>query len=186
VLAVLTGAPLDAAVLQLPSRPRRDTYFRAMRLVFAYDPLGRQRPIFAQRFNLAGGARVLYLADDQVTALHEAQAFGFPASSVAIIPVEFDLRAVVDLRDPAVHRLLQTDSVELSINFRSLPDGAPPAPTQLLGESAAASLWIDGLLYESPARPGHIDLAVIESALKRLGSSLVVNDPNNKLSDVLP
>ena len=107
---MLTGATLDAAVLRLPSRPRRDTYFRAMRLVFASDPLGRQRPIIAQRFNLDGGARVLYLADDQVTALHEAQAFGFPAVSIAIIPVQFDLRAVLDLRDPAVHKLLQTDS----------------------------------------------------------------------------
>jgi RES domain-containing protein len=183
---VLTGAPLDAAVLQLPSRPRRDTYFRATRLVFASDPLGRHRPIVAQRFNLAGGARVLYLADDQVTALHEAQAFGFPASSIAIIPVQFDLRAVVELRDSAVHKLLQTDSVELSINFRSVPAGAPRAATQILGERAAASLRIDGLLYESPARPGHFDLAVIEAALRPLGSSLVVNDPNNKLSDALP
>jgi len=129
---------------------------------------------------------VLYLADDQVTALHETQAFGFPASSIAIIPVEFDLRAVVDLRDPAVHKLLQTDPVELSINFRSVPAGVPPAPTQLLGESVAASLRIDGLLYESPARPGHGDLAVIKAALRPSGSSLVVNDPNNNLSDGLP
>jgi RES domain-containing protein len=183
---VLTGAPLDAAVLQLPSRPRRGTYFRATRLVFASDPLGRQRPIVAQRFNLAGGARVLYLADDQVTALYEAQAFGFPASSIAIIPVQFDLRAVVDLRDAAVHQLLQTDPVELSMNFRAVPVGAPLAATQMLGERVAASLRIDGLLYESPARPGHFDLAVIEATLRPLGSSLVVNDPNNKLSDALP
>ena len=129
---------------------------------------------------------MLYLADDQVTALHEAQAFGFPASSIAIIPVQFDLRAVVALRDPAVHKLLRTDPLELSINFRSLPADASPAPTQILGESVAASLRVDGLLYESPARPGHFDLAVIEAALRPLGSSLVVNHPNNKLSDALP
>jgi len=182
---VLTGAPLDSVILKLPSRPRRDTYFRATRLIFASDPLGKQRPIVAQRFNVAGGARVLYLADDQVTALHEAQAFGFPASSIAIIPVQFDLRAIVDLRDPAVHKLLRTDAAELSFNFRSSPAGNP-APTQLLGERVAASFGIDGLLYESPARPGHINLAVIEAALNSLGSSLVVNDPNNKLSDSLP
>jgi len=54
---VLTGAPLDAAILQLPSRPKRDTYFRATRLIFASDPLGRKRPIDAQRFNLSGSAR---------------------------------------------------------------------------------------------------------------------------------
>ena len=56
-----------------------------------------------------------------VTALHEAQAFGFPASSVAIVPVECDLRATVDLRDPAVHALLHTNNPELHANFRSLP-----------------------------------------------------------------
>jgi hypothetical protein len=44
-----------------------------------------------------------------MTALYEANAFGFLASSIAIIPVQFDLHAVVDLRDPAVHKLLQTD-----------------------------------------------------------------------------
>jgi RES domain-containing protein len=182
---VLTGAPLDSAILKLPSRPRRDIYFRATRLIFASDPLGKQRPIVGQRFNLAGGSRVLYLADDQVTALHEAQAFGFPASSIAIIPVQFNLRAVVDLRDTAVHKLLRTDPVELSGNFRSSPTGTP-APTQLLGERVAVTLGIDGLLYESPARPGHVNLAVIEAALNALGSSLVVNDPNNNLSDALP
>ena len=107
-------------------------------------------------------------------------------SSIAIIPVQFDLRAVVDLQDAAVHQLLETDPVELSINFRSVPVGAPPAATQVLGERVAASLRIAGLLYESPARPGHFDLAVIEAALRPLGSWLVVNDPNNKLSDALP
>jgi RES domain-containing protein len=173
------------AILKLPSRPRRDTYFRATRLIFASDPLGKRRPIVAQRFNLAGGARILYLADDQVTALHEAQAFGFPASSIAIIPVQFDLRAIVDLQDPAVHQLLRTDAIELSANFRSSPMGAP-VPTQLLGERVAASLRIDALLYKSPARSGHVNLAVFEAALNSLGSSLVVNDPNNKLSDLLP
>lgn len=182
---MLTGAPLDAAILKLPSRPRRDTYFRATRLIFASDPLGKRRPIVAQRFNFAARARVLYLADDQVTALNEAQAFGFPASSIAIIPVQFDLRAVVDLRDPAVHKLLRTDAVELSLNFRSSP-ASTPAPTQLLGERVAAGLGIDGLLYDSPARPGHVNLAVIEAALNSLGSSLVVNDPRNNLSDALP
>jgi RES domain-containing protein len=183
---VLTGAPLDAAILRLPSRPRRDTYFRAMRLTFASDPLGKRRAIVGERFNIAGGARVLYLADDHVTALHEAQAFGFPASSVAIIPVECDLRAVVDLRDPAVQSLLQTNAVELSDNFRSLPSGSALSPTQLLGQRISASLRIDGLIYESPARAGHADLAVVEAALAVLGSCVVVNDPVNKLSDSLP
>lgn len=180
------GAALDAAILRLPSRPKRDTFFRATPLVFASDPLGKTRPILAQRFNVAGGARVLYLADDQITCLHEAQAFGFPATAVAIIPVQYNLHSVVDLRDANVQKMLATDQTELSFNFRSLSAGAGPSPTQSLGEQSAAIGRIDGLLYESPARPGSTNLAIIESALSRLRSSLVVNDPNNKLSDRLP
>jgi RES domain-containing protein len=183
---VLIGASLDAAILQLPSRPQRNTSFRAVRLAFASDPLGKRRPIVGGRFNIAGGARVLYLADDQISALHEAQAFGFPASSIAIVRVECNLHAVVDLRDPAVQALLHTNHLELSANFSSLAPGSPPSPTQLLGERVSASLRIDGLIYDSSARPGHTNIALIEAALKALGSFAAVNDPNNKLFDSLP
>lgn len=183
---MITGPALDAAILGLPSRPRRDTYFRATLFIYGQDPLGKLRPIRAQRFNVAGGARVLYLGDDPTTCVDEAQALGFPASAIAIVPVQFDLRSLLDLRDPNVQKILQTDSAEISFNFRSLPAGAGPAMTQILGERIAASARIDGLLYDSPARPGHLALAVIENALTSLGSSLVVNDPKNKLSDQLP
>ena len=129
---------------------------------------------------------MLYLGDDPVTCLHEAQALGFPASTVTIIPVQFHLHSIVDLRDPTVQKILQTDPMEISFNFRSLALGSPPAMTQVLGEGIAASRRIDGLLYESPARQSHLDLAVIESALTSLGSFLEVNDPNNNLFDHLP
>src|SRR5262245_13444198 len=84
------------------------------------DPLGKRKPIVAQRFNLAGGARVLYLPEDPVTCLHEIQAFGWPPTATAIVPVQFDLKAVVDLRDPTVQRILQTHSGEIALNFRSI------------------------------------------------------------------
>jgi len=129
---------------------------------------------------------VLYLAADQVTCLHKAQLFGSPLVAVALIPVQFDLRAVVDLRAPAVQKILRTNDAELSFNFRSLPAKSPPSPTQMLGERVAVSRRIDGHLYESPAHAGHTDLAIIESALSGIGSSLVVNDPGGGLSDRLP
>ena len=154
-----------------------------MLLRFASDPLGRGRPITAQRFNLAGGARVLYLAEDHVTCLREIQAFGRPYSSTTIIPIEADMKAVVDLRDRHVQTLLQTNSAEIAFNFRSI---TRPAATQILGESCAASGRVDGLLYVSPAMPGKTDLAVIEPTLSILGSSLVVNDAANNLHDRLP
>jgi hypothetical protein len=181
---VLSGVPLDQAIQQLNSRPFRDTFFRAMPLRYARDPLGKGRPIVAQRFNLSAGARVLYLGEDQLTCLHEIQAFGWPPSATAIVPVELDLKAVVDLRDPKVMTLLQTNAAEIAMNFRSITAG--PALTQMLGERCAASGRIDGLLFDSLALSGKVDLAVLEAALIVLGSSLAVNDPANSLIDSLP
>jgi RES domain-containing protein len=181
---VLTGLSLEKAIQQLSSRPLRDTFFRAMQLRYAQDPLGRRRIIVAQRFNVAGGARILYLAEDQITCLHETQAFGWPPSATVIIPIQFDLKAVVNLRDHNQQNSLHTDATELGLNFRSVASG--PAPTQILGERCAASGRIDGLLFDSPAMPGKRNLAVLEAALAVLGSSLVVNDPTNNLSDTLP
>jgi hypothetical protein len=155
-----------------------------MALRFYSDPLGKKRPINAQRFNLAGGARVLYLGEDQMRCLHEAQALGWPATSTAIVPVQFDLKAIVDLRDPGVQSALQTNSGELAFNFRSLPPGS--AATQILGERCAASGRIDGLRCESPALAGKVDLAVIEVGLLTLRSSLTVADRLNNLHDRLP
>jgi RES domain-containing protein len=179
---VLTGASLDRAIRQLISRPFRHTFFRAMPLRYARDPLGKRRPIVAQRFNLGGGARVLYLAEDQVTCLHEIQAFGWPPTATVIVPVQFDLKAVVELRDPKVQAALRTSSGELALNFRS----SAPAATQELGERCAASGRIDGLLFDSPAMPGKANLAVLEASLTKLGSFVTVNDPNNNLVDSLP
>jgi hypothetical protein len=181
---VLTGTALDSAIRQLASRPQRNTFFRAIPLRFHWDPFGKNRPIFSQRFNMMNGARVLYLGEDHATCLNEGQIIGWPASSVAIIPVQFDLKAVVDLRDPHNQLLLQTTSNELSFNFRSLPAGT--APTQILGERCAASGRIDASLYESPALTGKTSLAVFETSLSGLGSSLAVSDPLNNLHDRLP
>jgi hypothetical protein len=181
---VLSEAQLDQAIQQLNSRPFRHTFFRAMPLRYAQDPLGKRRPIVAQRFNLRDGARVLYLGEDQIACLHEIQAFGWPPSATAMVPVQFDLKAVVDLRDPKVQMVLQTNSTEIMMNFRSITSG--PAPTQLLGERCVASGRIDGLLFDSPAMPGKANLAVLEAALAVLGSSLAVNDPSNNLLDSLP
>jgi len=155
-----------------------------MPLRFARDPLGKRRPIVALRFNLAGGARVLYLGEDQITCLHEIQAFGWPPSATAIVPIAFDLKAVIDLRDPKVQTILRTNSREITMNFRSVT--AVPTPTQRLGERCATSGRIDGLLFDSPAMPGKTNLAVFEAALTPLGSSLGVNDPGNHLLDSLP
>ena len=181
---MLSGAQLDAAIRKVVSRPKRDTFYRAMLAKHVNDPLGKQRPISANRFNVAGGARVLYLAEQITTALREVQAFGFPQRSVAIVPVQVDLRAVVDLHDWNTLAILQLTKNELSANFRSSGPGA--SPTQELGECAAASGCVDAFIFESLALPGTINLAVFEANLRGLSASLSVNDPANNLHATLP
>jgi RES domain-containing protein len=155
--------------------------FRAMKLRWAHDPLGKKRPIYAGRFNLKDGARVLYFGDTHATCLGEVQALGVPHFAVAVIPVQVQLQAVIDLRDTATLGLLQTAEAEWMLNFRLRPN---PTVSQALGEACARSGCIDGILYPSPARTGGLDLAVIEAAL--LPNALVVTDLASGLQDALP
>jgi hypothetical protein len=183
---VLNGASLDSAIRKVLSRPHRNVFYRATGVRWANDPLGKGRPIRSQRFNIAGRARALYFSQDQTTCLSEVQAFGWPPTSTAIIPVQVQLNAVIDLRDPAVLNALQLTATELAFNFRSLPPGSPPAETQLLGECAAASGCVDGFFFESLAVSAKTNLVVFEANLRLLNSQLLVNDPQNNLIDRLP
>ncbi len=67
-----------------------------------------------------------------------------------------------------------------------LGSAVAPALAQEIGETAAASGSIDGFLYESLALRGKTNLAVFESNLSPLGSSVAVNDPKNNLFEKLP
>jgi RES domain-containing protein len=180
---MLSGDALDQAIRELLTRPLRGTWLRAMRLKYASDPLGRRRPIVAGRFNLAGGARVLYLGDSHVTCLHEVQAFGIPFNAVAVVPVTVSLQAVLDLADPAIVDRLHTTRDELALNFRLRPQ---PTASQHLGDRCVMSGVVDGILYPSLAVSGGASLAVLEASLRRGASSLVVDDPSSGLHDELP
>ena len=185
---MLAGAQLDAAIRSVLSRPFRQAFFRASRLRHAGDPLGRGRPIAENRFNLENGARVLYLSEQAATCLEEIQATGFPPFSVGIVPVQLDLKAVLDLRDAKILGALHLTPNDLAFNFRSLPPGSPPTDTQLLGERCSALSCIDGLLFPSFALqpPTGTNIAVIEATLPILGSSIFVDDPGSNLRDRLP
>jgi hypothetical protein len=67
--------------------------------------------------------------------------------------------------------------------------GKAPVPhatdMQRLGEALAASRRVDGLKYESVARPGNPCLAIFEANAVALGSSVAVNDRPNGLADHL-
>lgn len=178
---MLTGAALDAIIPQLASRPLRNGMFRAMKLQCASDPLGKKRPIVAGRFNMRNGARVLYLGDTHATCLGEVQALGVPHFAVAVIPVNVQLQAVIDLRDARTLALLNTTEQEWMLNFRLRPN---PTPSQALGEACARSGCVDGILYPSPAQTGGLDVAVLEAALAP--GALSVHDPASGLQDQLP
>ena len=162
---MLKGAQLDAAIRIATSRPLRDVFYRAMLLKHGRDPLGKQRPIRRNRFNFENGSRVLYLAQTLQTALVEVQAFGFPPRAVTIVPVQVDLQAVIDLRDHNTQAILQLSPVDLTRNFQTAAIATTP-PTQDLGECAATSGIVDGIIYESLAVPGAINLAVVETKSK--------------------
>jgi hypothetical protein len=125
---MIGAAALQAFIAACPSRPLRDTYFRAVQLRHHADPLGRRRPINRQRFNLQNGARVLYVGKDQITCLYEVGAFGFPVTSLAVIPVQFQLNAVLDLSDPAIQGALAVTRADIVMNFRPVPGFAFQAP----------------------------------------------------------
>jgi hypothetical protein len=155
-----------------------------MLLKWSSDPLGKQRPLIsAGRFHLPQSGRVLYLARAAQTAGREVQAFGAPIQAVAIIPVTVELRAVLDLTDAGIRKKLRLTVDELAINFRV---SQVPTPTQILGECCASLGVVDGLLFSSIADPGGVCLAVIESSLARLGSSLEINDRHSGLQARLP
>jgi hypothetical protein len=124
-----------------------------------------------------------FFPDGQATWTSAAgsQETGFPVTSVAIVPLQVDLKAVWDLRDPTLLSALKVTPTDVAFNFRSLPRGAGPTDMQRLGETLAASFRVDGLLYGSLARNGSTCLAIFEASLAALASPVEVNDPPDRL-----
>jgi RES domain-containing protein len=181
---VLSESALRAVIPSLPSRPLRDTFLRCLLLRWTNDPLGKNRPLTsAGRFHLPRSARVLYLAGGPQTAGHEVQAFGAPLRSVAILPVQVNLNAVLDLTDPGLRKQLGLTPAELAVNFRA---SKTPTATQILGELCAAMGVVDALLYPSVAHQGGECLAVLETSLATLGSWVEIDDASSGLKDRLP
>jgi RES domain-containing protein len=164
---MLTGKALDDALIgRVKTRPGSDPHCRAVPVAWAFDPLGRGRPIADMRFNRSGGARVLYLGENPTVCVQEAQAVGFPAQGILCIPVEVRLEAILDLGDAATRRELQLKLTDVQLNFRGLNKNGTVADTQTLGERCSALKVVDGIRYPSAAHKGGWCLAVIESNLR--------------------
>jgi RES domain-containing protein len=179
----------EIGALAAKTRPRFCSMVRAMPARYWRDPFAHRMKKARRnwnRFNVKQGTRVLYLGDDYLTAAHETGVNLVPTWIVAFAPVRCSLQAVLDLTDPDIQAILQTDSNELGANFRAVPVAQRPTPTQSLGEALAREKQIDALWYESSARPGSRCLAVFVAALKPLGGTLEVFDPKSGVTKQLP
>jgi RES domain-containing protein len=158
---------------------------RAAPIEYQRTPLGLPPVMRPNRCNLAGGAAALYLGADAHVCIAEVQMIAAPAVSYGIFAVELDLKAVVDLHDPAVLAALALAPADVTFNFRALGPAGRHA-TQLLGEACAAARCVDGLLFPSAAMPGGEAIAVFVASLAALGSSLTVHRPSGRVWQRLP
>lgn len=142
---------------------------------------------------------ILYLAEDQVVAMFEAQAvLGSPYGAWAprprqnwvLVSVDVKLQRVADLTRVSQQALLDTTVQELTGDWRgyqlrspamsvSQPAGVP-APTQQLGEMLYAAAGLEGFLSVSTKLPTHMVLAVFPQKLQA-GSELVLRDDTGKV-----
>lgn len=187
---MLTATALNTALAMLATGATRPKAFNMVRATLAQhwqDPLAKKRTVWPRaRYYITGGAQVLYVGDDYLTAAAETLVAIVPTWIVAFATVHCSLNAVLDLTDRAVQMALATNPAELSKNFRAFPHSAPPTETQVLGEAAAASGNFDGLYYESVARPGQHCLAILRGSLGALGSSLTVIDLKQNVRETFP
>ena len=175
---MLTGAALDDALTKtVTTRPGSFQHFRVIPLTWAFDPLGRGRPIEDMRFNTRGGARVLYLGENPTVCVEEAGAVGFPAAATMCFPVDVRLEAILDLRDGSTRKALGLKTSDIHLNFRGVNKMGGVADTQTLGERCAVVGTIDGISYPSVAHKGGVCLAVLESNLRSGKTDLVVRFP---------
>lgn len=174
-----------ANVSLLATAPLTGTWYRAIQPQhWATSLKTSHSKSVSTRFNLGATASpqfsVLYLAENPVLALFEAQAvFGSTVSPPGIIPhplrsfviinVRVQLDQVVDLSDPANQTLLGTTAQELTGDWRgyhlrssatTVSGPLAPAPTQELGAALRAQPGLEGFLAVSAKLPVHQNLVV--------------------------
>jgi hypothetical protein len=149
--------------------------YRALHLSW-FDPLASARPLFTRpggrsRYLSAapvGKPEALYAALEPDTAYREFnqdffQAPQTPAGARAVaagvlrpepgvmIGVRLDVSRLLDVRDPAVQKALNTNPAELAAPWKNVRRSTA---TQQLGEAIFVGNWFEGILYESVQHPG--------------------------------
>lgn len=160
------------------------------------NPLYAEGPVIrGARFTPKGGFPTLYLSYDRQTASLEIQAtfrradgslIDLADSPTTMLPVDADLDAVLDLTDPDVLEQLQTNTSELTGEWR-YTQLKSEAVTQTLGRVAFGSQHIKAIKYISAKDPYHGRcLAVFVDRLQRYYDRLICVDKSGKLSVHLP
>lgn len=191
-----------SAVGGLPKFPENSVWFRAIQPQHWTTALQTsQTKTFATRFNAGPSAstpfEVLYLAEDHLVAMFEAQAllgspYGAyvpqPAQAWAIINVTVVMRAVADLSAALAQANIDVTAQELTGDWygyqqrqRSLSLKAPVgrAPTQSLGAALFGVPGLEGFKMVSARVPDKRTLVVFPTKL-RVGSSIQFHDPSSK------
>ena len=177
-------------VAQLQTRPETKIWYRAIQPQhWASSLKTSQSRGISSRFNIGAAAKpqysVLYLAENPVVALFEAQAiFGSTISPPGIIAhprrafitinVQVQLARIVDLSDPTNQAVIDTTAQELTGDWRgyhtrsqhtSVSRPLAPAPTQELGAALHAQRYLEGFLTVSAKLPTYQTLVVFPQNL---------------------
>ena len=179
-----------AAVNRLVTAPLTGMWYRAIQPQHRVSSLKISHSrVISSRFNQGAASNpqysLLYLAENHVVALFEAQAvFGSTTSPPGIIPhplrafitinVRVQLDEVADLSDPGNQTLLDTSAQELTGDWNgyharsaltSVSGPLAPAPTQDLGASLNARPMLEGFLTVSAKLPTYRNLVVFPQNL---------------------
>ena len=191
-----------AALHALPIKRETGTWYRAVQPQhFSTSLKTSHTKVISSRFNQGTASSpqfsMLYLAENPVVALFEAQAvFGSTASptgiiahplrSFVIINVHVQLDEIVDLSDPANQSLIDTTAQEMTGDWSgyharstmtSVSGPLAPAPTQRLGAQLSSRTTLEGFLTVSAKQPLYRNLIVFPQNLGPT-SSLVFYNPS--------
>jgi RES domain-containing protein len=191
---VLTGQQLIKAIAQLPVLPLQGTVFRFIHLKYQNTPLSAigsfQR---GGRYNIPKDFSVLYTSDTPITALREVRILTETATGLIahkaepqiMLSIEYNLKAIVDLKNPNNQNLLGTNIQELTGVWLPMNLQGQIAPTQELGTAIRASQQIEALKVPSAHQADAYNLAIFPDRLAP-GSLLQVYDESGTMSAQLP
>jgi RES domain-containing protein len=180
---------LERVLSSLAGSTQRGTFFRSIDLQWLLQgtPLSAiGSRLLGGRYNRKGKFEALYIADSQVTALHETEAVFQAAGRVVgvrqpprvMLSLDYSLQHVVDLRGPHVLKSLDITLDDLTRPWKLAQADDRPVLTQRIG-AASRAVDIEGLLVPSARVDGGTNLVIFPDRLRE-GSSVelyVGNEP---------